>query len=116
MLRSCNHRRIGACVVWALFRSLLYTYRPFSVLVCKLPARLRSAPSASTMKNSACWPSDVCPMTHGAIVCAAVGGRETVAPCWLATREAAIAPAAAVTAATRNNEQKTRRHDEGVNV
>ena len=51
------------------------------------------------------------------LVAAADGGLETAAPCWLPTaREEAMAPTAATTAATKNSEQKMRRHFEGVNV
>jgi hypothetical protein len=35
---------------------------------------------------------------------------------WLTAREEATAPTAAIAAATRNNEQKIRRHRDGVNV
>jgi hypothetical protein len=59
----------------------------------------------------------VCAVTHGAILFAADGGLETAAPCWLPTaREEAIAPTAATTTATKNSEQKIRRHFDGVNV
>ena len=56
-------------------------------------------------------------MTHGAILLAADGGLETAAPCWLPTaREEAMAAIATVAAAIKNNEQKMRRHGDGVNV
>ena len=71
MLRSRSHCKIEPCVVWALFCRAWYTNRPFSALVGRLAAGLRSAWSASTTKNSASWPLAVCSITHGAILFAA---------------------------------------------
>src|SRR6266436_5649019 len=125
MPRSASHCSIGAWVVWALFQSASWTKRPFSALVGKFAAPLRSAWSASTTKNSACCPLAVCSITHGAIFCAADGGLETAAPCWLAVRsstrwptasEEAKAATSATAADTKNNEHKIRRHDDGADV
>src|SRR5438128_2653499 len=121
MPRSRNHCRIGSCVVWLLSSRVLYTNRPFSAFVCKLAAPLRSAWSASTTKNSACCPLAVCSITHGAILVAGDTGEPLLtAPAFAEAsagrREEAIAPTAATTAATRNSEQKIRRHGDGVNA
>src|ERR1700757_299485 len=117
MARLRNHCRIGSCVVWALLNKVSYTKRPFSALVGKLSAPLRSALSASTTINSACCPFAVCSITHGAILLAADGGLETPTPCWLPTaREEAIAPMAAAVAAPKNNKQKMRRHFDAVDL
>src|SRR4029077_7719800 len=111
---SRSHRRMGPCVVWLLFHKTSCTRRPFSLFVRKALAALRSAWSASTTKNSACWPLAVCTTTHGAILFTTF----TVLPPtrWLIAREEPIAPNAATPAATRRSEQKTDRNRDDVNL
>ena len=109
MPRSRSHCRIGPCVVWLLFRNASYTYRLFSFFVARAAAGPRSACSISTTMNSACCPLAVCSITHGAILLAGVT-RSGGSPCVLMAREEPIAPSAAMAAATKNNEQNTRRH------
>src|SRR5205085_3913414 len=133
MLRSRSHCRMGAWVVCALFRKVSKTKRLFAVLVGKCAAGLRSARSTRTTKNSACCPLAVCSTTQGAILLATAspsdGGLATLtefppARCGIASPrrvdppalEEATAATNIAEAATRNNEQKIRRHGVDVNV
>ena len=62
----------------------------------------------------ALFPSDVSANTSGAILFIVATGLAALP--WLTARDAWIAPIAAKAAATRNNEQKIRRHGDAVNV
>ena len=67
--------------------------------------------------TEALFPSDVSANTSGAILFIVAPGLATLP--WLIAREARdewTAPIVARAAATRNNEQKIRRHRDGVNV
>ena len=64
--------------------------------------------------TDALFPSDVSATTSGAILLAVAPSLAALP--WLTVRDAWIAPMAAKAAATRNNEQKIRRHRDGVNV
>ena len=64
--------------------------------------------------TEALFPSDVSATTSGAILLAVAPSLAALP--WLTVRDAWIAPMAAKAAATRNNEQKIRRHRDGVNV
>src|SRR6267378_2983551 len=66
------------------------------------------------MMIEALFPSDVSANTSGAILFIVATGLAALP--WLTARDAWIAPIAAKAAATRNNEQKIRRHRDGVNV
>ena len=63
--------------------------------------------------NSACWPLAVCSTTHGAIL---PGWSALSLTGWPVARSEPIPANTAIAAATKNNEQNTRRHRDGVNV
>src|SRR5581483_665822 len=80
----------------------------------KAAAPLKSAWSARTTKNSACWPFAVCSMTQGAILLFIVGCSGGLP--WLLAPEEPNAPTAAMAAATMNSEQRRRRKRDEVNA
>ena len=93
-------------MVWLLFRSAPYTYRPFSIFVVKAAAPLRSAWSVSTTINSARWPLAVCSSTHGAILPA---GDPSLPALFPMVCEEPIAPATAMPAAMNKKTQSRAR-------
>src|SRR5437899_3672940 len=85
-----------------------------------------SAWSANDTKTSACCPSAVCSITHGAMLpataspsddaCAGESWTPLSSTRWPTAREEATAATSATPAATRNNEQKIRRHGDGTDA